>query len=212
MTKNNSITLNTVQTISKDYCLPILNELGFKRKSPHYYRANGDLFHCIHFQASQWGSHDKGSFTVNLIVTAEKLYKYWTGASLPKNPATATWPIQVRLGDVCPEARDKWWEIKPHTDISQVGNEIVNRIKNYGLHFFGKYNSIGDIRAAFTSPKKYAGLFQSHAPIIEAIILVEEGSMSKAEEILKKELKINQGKPFSETILKVASRLNLPMN
>src|SRR5579864_2248689 len=88
-----------------------LKALKFRRQGNHLWRESDGLFHGVHFQGSQWGTAVAGSFTVNLGITSQWLYRCWTGRPLPSNPATALFPIQMRIGSLMTERRDHWWEV-----------------------------------------------------------------------------------------------------
>jgi hypothetical protein len=88
-----SITLQAIDFVSKGACTDLLVPRGFRRRAPHFFRQADGVYHCINFQASQWGSYDSGKFTINLSVTSPELYSAFTGQPFPKNPATASRPI-----------------------------------------------------------------------------------------------------------------------
>src|SRR5678816_2724353 len=96
-----SITQEAIKAASRETAKR-LAAAGFKRKGFHLHRKAGELFHAIQFQASRWGSTAEGKFTVNLIVTSPDLYEAWIGP-FPLNPASALFPIQMRIGSLMPE-------------------------------------------------------------------------------------------------------------
>src|SRR6266849_6133048 len=106
-----SITLQAIDFVSKGACTDLLVPRGFRRKSPHFFRQTGGLYHSIHFQGSSFGGANSGSFTINVYVTSPELYSAFCGGSFPKNPATAGWPIFKRVGHFMPDNSDYWWKI-----------------------------------------------------------------------------------------------------
>ncbi|MGZ0707310.1 DUF4304 domain-containing protein [Coraliomargarita sp. W4R53] len=207
MPTQKSATTQAINTVSKDFCLPALKEAGFKRRSPHIFREKSELIHAIHFQASQWGSQENGSFTVNLCVTVESLYRFWTGKPLPKNPATAGWPIQVRLGDVCPEGHDLWWDIDAKTNLQKIGEDVSTRLTKYALPFFEDFQAVRDIRTAINSKNPPAGFIDAQAPLIESMILSQEGDVSEARKIILAQTEKWKGHPFLHAVTTIGERI-----
>jgi nucleoside-diphosphate-sugar epimerase len=84
--------------ISKSAMANPFKALGFRRQANHLHRPSADFIHGVHFQASQWGINDQGSFTVNLVTVWESLYKNFLAMCFPSNPATANYQVAVRIG------------------------------------------------------------------------------------------------------------------
>lgn len=191
-------------------CAPKLKD--FKKIGNHFHRHEGDIIHCIHFQSSQWNSGATGQFTVNLIITSEPLYKIWTGKSMPKNPATAMWPIQVRLGMLAPRNSDKWWPLAEGISPEAIAIEITKMIEDYGLPFFSRYSSIDDILKETSKDQKGSAMFV-HKQIVRAIILSINGDQTGAKRELEAGIEALKKKGISgEVYLTIAERLNISIS
>ena len=206
-----SCTTQAIRDISKESCASVLKPFGFRRRSPHFYRESQDLIHAVHFQASQWGSSDSGSFTINLVVTSPVLYPYWTGRAFPKNPATAAWPVQVRLGTVCPEERDMWWDVEPETDISALGADISARLQEHAIPFFDSFPDSAPLLHALSQQSPLRGVIEAQIPLIQAMLLVERGERSEARALLQSVFREREGNPFQQTVVTIAKRLEVEL-
>jgi len=149
---------------------------------------------------------------VNLCVTAEPLYRFWTGKPLPRNPATAGWPIQVRLGDVCPEGHDRWWNINSRTNIEKIGEDVSRRLTNYAVPFFDRFDTIDDIRKSILSDNPPAGFIEAQIPLIEAMFHTLEGNLAHAATIIEAQRAKWDGHPFLTTVTTIGDRLLEPTN
>jgi hypothetical protein len=105
-------------------------------------RERGTLIHGIHFQASQFGSADSGTFTINLVVTEPRVYQEWCRRSLPANPATALFPVQERIGRMDSKPRDRWWKITASTNIPEVETEVFEMLEKAEEGFFPHFLSL----------------------------------------------------------------------
>jgi hypothetical protein len=205
-----SVTTAAIKRVS-EMCAASLKPHGFRRKSPHLYRDTDDVFHCVHFQASQWGSRESGRFTVNLAVTSPGIYQRWTGRPFPSNPATALWPIQQRIvagGEVA----DLWWDISTNSDVSAIAEDVCQRLLNYALPFFARYPSTAAILAEVQRGVAPPSIPTPHLPLLEAILLTEAGRPCQAAECIERALAENKGTPFQNGIVMIAQRLNLSVD
>lgn len=203
-----SVTTAAIKSVS-EICAASLKPHGFRRKSPHLFVETNDVFHCFHFQASQWGSRDSGRFTVNLGVTSAGIYRRWTGRPFPSNPATALWPIQERIGAACGENRDLWWDVSANSDISAVAADVCQRLVTYGLPFFTRYPSTAAILKEVQRGVAPPSVPPSHLLLLHAILLSEAGHHAQAAECVLRSLAEHKDTPFRETIVIMAKQLNV---
>lgn len=175
-----SATTSAIAAVSKFAFLGALKSEGFSRRGNHMFRPSSDLFHCIHFQASQWGSKDEGKFTVNLVVTGKAIYEFWTGKPFPSNPASALFPIQQRIGQLMPQQHDHWWSVGRATDIEALGQEVMQALTSYALPFFSEYSDsfalLDRLRRAACLP----GVISAHNPLVHAILAQTAGYPDEA--------------------------------
>jgi Domain of unknown function (DUF4304) len=203
-----SVTTRAIATI-RVACGSVLKPLGFHRRAPHFFRRSNDLFHCVHFQASQWGSRSSGSFTINLYVTCESLYHHWTGSALPSNPATACWPIQERLGMLRPEHQDLWWDINADSDVPRVAGEILELLPRFALPFFESYPASCALLERLQKGAALPGMTAAQLPLVKAMLLVDAGRRDEASTCIAGALVQNESSRFRSTILTIARRLQL---
>ena len=208
-----SITLQAIDFVSKGACTDLLVPRGFRRKAPHFFRQAGGLNHCIHFQASQWGSSDSGKFTINVYVTSPELYSAFCGQPFPKNPATASWPISQRIGFLLPKHCDHWWNISRASNLDIVGREVAESIEKYVIPFFERYPDANSLltRALSESSDTEFEIIPSHRPLVAAILLSGRGDKVQALQILKTRFDKKVGHPFQETIRLIAKRVGLEL-
>jgi hypothetical protein len=199
----NSITKNIMTIIAK-HCQKELND--FNRIGVHLNKKNGDLYHCINFQASQWNSAENGEFTINLVVTSPVLYCYWAGRPFPKNPASATWPICESIGFLLPEHGSLWWKVNNDTNTNKLSIEVLDLIKTYGLPFLNNYKTIDDIGSKMQPNRELLNI------LIKAIISKVKNNDSESLALLQSALSQSKGKPFEESIKIIAQRLGLSKN
>jgi Domain of unknown function (DUF4304) len=203
-----SVTTAAIKSVSET-CIVSLKPHGFRRKSPHLYSETNDVFHCVHFQSSQWGSRESGRFTVNLAVTSPAIYRRWTGRRFPSNPATALWPIQQRIGTACGEARDLWWDVSADSDVSGIAADVCQRLVRCALPFFTRYPSTAAILADVQSGVAPPSITMPQLPLLHAILLADAGHHSEAAECIERAIAQHKGTPFCETIVMIARRLNV---
>ncbi|MFN8441762.1 MAG: DUF4304 domain-containing protein [Caldilineaceae bacterium] len=205
MTK--SVTTSAITEVSKFAYNEALKSLGFKRIGNHLFRPSHDLFHGIHFQASRWGSLQEGSFTINLIVTSESLYKFYTGSPLPRNPATALFPIQQRIGRLLPQRQTYWWSITSNTDVGALCREVTSALTQYALPFFADYPDSSALLNRLRQGKGLPGLAQPVCRLAHAMLAREAGCLDEATAQIRT-LITEAG--TSDRILLIASRIGIP--
>ena len=188
-----------------------LASAGFKRKGPHLHRKVGELFHAIHFQASQWGTSAEGKFTVNLIVTSPVLYTEWMGRPFPANPASALFPVQMRIGSLMPERCDYWWRVDSESDVSSLAMQVANEIEHYAIQFFTSYES----NEAFLVQLRQGicpGCTAPQAAVVHALVANDLGYKAEAVEACKAALSQSKVPGFSERVVSLAKKLELPIS
>lgn len=202
-----SITQQAMRRASKAVAAALGGE--FRRQGPHLHRWSTDVFHCIHFQASQWGSADSGRFTINLVVTASYLFEPWLGMPFPANPATALFPIQQRIGVVMPSHTDHWWQVDRSTDLDAIAAESVFAMTQYGLPFFAEWSDARAILDRLRSPSAGAGarLTEALGLIVRAMAAVHLGDRDDAKHAIDAALVVDPS--ASTRLLALAAALSL---
>lgn len=184
---------------------------GFKRKSPHLLRECSDVLQCVHFQSSQWGTATEGRFTVNLVVTSSGIYEAWTGCSLPANPATASYPIQQRIGSCLPEKKDTWWTIDSEIDLDALAGQVAAIVALHAPAFFAQFTSTQAMLSSLRVSGSLPGLTRAQAALVHAYLAQVNGSAEEAQSIICTELRATSNSPFKNTILSFAERAHIQL-
>lgn len=201
-----SITRKAIAYVSKSIA-PRMKDAAFRPRANHFHRHLGDLIHGVNFQASQWGASQEGSFTINLVVTSDWLYRAWSGRELPANPATALFPVQQRIGSLLPEHRDLWWKIADATDVGLLSREVEEAIVHYALPFFDTFSGLDAILERIRSSHGLPGLTAPQVPLVHAIIAARAGLRTEAQAQLERAAHDAGDSPFAGTVRSVAQRL-----
>jgi hypothetical protein len=164
---------------------PRLADFEWRRKSPHFIRERGTLVHGIHFQASQFGSADSGTFTINLVVTEPRVYRAWCGRPLPANPATALYPVQERIGRVDSKRRDHWWDITASTNISDVEIEVFGLLQKAEELFFPQFMSLEAMLDRLRTTGALPGLHGGQRAVVQGVLAAVLGHTKEAERVLR---------------------------
>lgn len=203
-----SITQEAIKEASRETAKRLAAE-GFKRKGFHLHRKAGELFHAIQFQGSRWGSAAEGKFTVNLIVTSPDLYEAWIGP-FPLNPASALFPIQMRIGSLMTERSDHWWTVDSDTDISTLATEVAETIEDCAVRFFTAYESnetlLSQLRKGICP-----GCTPPLAAVVHALVANNLGYKAEALEACRTALAKSEVPGFSKRVVSLAKKLGLPV-
>lgn len=210
--KPSSITRTAVAAISAGRCRAVLSPLGFRRAAPQYWRMVDGLSQCVNFQASAWGSHEKGCFTINLGVSSPMLYETYTGTPLPRAPAAALWPVNERIGKLMPDRKDHWWDVDANTDVDALGEEVAGVIRDYAVPWLTSLATREALIRAIAHGTTPLGMFALHVPIALAIFAAEDGDTARAASILGAALDDIRGKPGERMVRHIGDRLGFALD
>lgn len=105
-----------------DYLLPI----GFKRKANLFSRQSEDVIHLIQLQGSSGNVLGAANHTVNVAV--------WVPALAPDvNPSISGAHWSVRLGTLCPERTDLWWNSSSEESMNRAALDIAKRVRDCAI-------------------------------------------------------------------------------
>jgi hypothetical protein len=206
-----SVTIEVISQISGGPCSAVLRPHNFRRKAPHFWRFADGLSHCVNFQASAWGSRDAGRFTINLGVSSTALFEGFTGRRFPKQPSSALWPINVRIGRLMPAPADLWWDVDSNTDVAKLGDEIAAALRDYVLPFFSSLSTRQQLIAAVQQRAATLRIFPAPVRLVLAIVAAEDGDIERARSLLHSSLSDARGRPFEKTVRRIADRLAIPL-
>lgn len=203
-----SVTLTAIREISQRL-KPRLASFGWRRTSPHFVRERGTVIHGIHFQASQFGSSDSGSFTINLVATEPRVYSAWCSRPLPANPATALFPVHERIGHLELSPRDRWWDITTSTNISEVETEVFELLQKAEEVFFSQFTSLEAMLDRLRTTGELPGLYGGQRPVVHGVIAAILGHTGEGERVLR-ELVANSTIPgFTHNVRKAAKNVGI---
>jgi hypothetical protein len=173
------------------------------------------LSQCVNFQASAWGSHDAGRFTINLGISSPALFEGYLGRSFPKAPAAALWPVHVRIGEVMPRApgpyRDLWWDVDESTDVAKLGDEVAGAIRDYAVPWLQRLATKQALVHELEHAPGSFGVLLASIPLVLGILAAEDGDLTRARSILGAAIEDARGKPVEETFRRIANRLAIAL-
>jgi hypothetical protein len=140
------------------------------------------------------------------------LYEGFIGRKFPKVPAAALWPVSARIGFVMQEPRDLWWEVGDSTDIAKLGHQVADTLQIYAVPWFESLATRQELIDAFEHRSASLGVFHGQVPLVLAILAAEDGDLARARSILGSALEDCRGKPFEETVRRVADRLKVTLS
>ncbi len=123
---------------------PQLKKESFKRVRNHFARWGGGGWQIIDFQASQWGSRDAVSFTINLACALDGLAKRseWDEK---KSPSEAAAHLRERIGVLLDDGRDRWWDFDAATDPEALAGELMMVLRRVGLPWLEARADLGRV-------------------------------------------------------------------
>jgi hypothetical protein len=205
-----SLARQAIATISRDYCAPVLKPLGFRRASPHFWRASTNGLHqSINFQASAWGTHDSGSITINLGVSSPAL-SMAISERIAK-PGTGLWPVQARIGSLMPENRDVWWDIDRQTDIALLGVEILKIVVSYGVPFLECYGTAHVFDDHLLSRYNGHSIGKFPLALVRATLAVQLGDKDRAAILLREQLEDTENEAYAHVVRRLAKELDVSL-
>src|SRR6188768_593028 len=104
----------------------LLKPLGFRKTARLFSRQSQDVVHLIEIQGSRDSTSTKARFTVNVGVYAPGLPERSSRTPIKAAIPIAHW--RKRLGHLCPENNDLWWEVSTPDQAVAVAADIANRL------------------------------------------------------------------------------------
>lgn len=184
---------------------------SWMRKAPHLLRHRNTVIHALHFQASQFGSSESGTFTVNLCVTEPRIYQAWTGRPLPSNPATALYPVQERIGRLSDKPHDRWWEIGASTDLLMVQDEVWELVERALVRFFPTFCSLEDMLACAREKGSLPGLAGGQNGVTHGILEALLGHADEARGVFLRTIADFKVPAFSANVRRAAKNAGIDL-
>jgi len=120
-----------------------LKPLGF-RKSGNTWIRSGEWPQVVNVQLSKRNSSTEAQFTVNLGISIAELHAASEGLPLKGTLKEYDCDVRIRIGQLFPTKKDKWWQVTKTTDPDQLADDVFARLEQFGLPWF---DSLGDYPA-----------------------------------------------------------------
>jgi hypothetical protein len=127
---------------------------------------------------------------------------------LPKNPITALFPVQYRIGQLLPDKKG-WWEVSNDTNLEALAAEVTDVILQYGLPFFDNFSSPERFLDWLRSGKAAPGTTRAQSDLVHAMLAKDAGFEDEARLALQKAFNEAKHPGFQATVLKIANRLEI---
>ena len=135
-----------------------LREQGFRRQRNRFARPSCGGWQLIDFQASQFGSRDDVSFTINLAAAYPELRLPDDSWNEARPPTEAAAHSRERVGFLLPGERDRWWSLTADMDSHAVAREIAGLLSDIAMPWLAarqNFESLG--RLIRERPSELAG-------------------------------------------------------
>ncbi len=131
---------------------PYLTAAGLKRTGRYwFYRREGDTYSRLSLGLQKSRITDEGWIDMHLCVGFYSLTRFVSGWSLlsvdPKKPCA----MPTTLLGLDRSLRGKQWHLMPSTSAQEIGQEILDAIREHGLPFFARYGTLEKITNAWES-------------------------------------------------------------
>jgi hypothetical protein len=111
---------------------PWMRTRGFRKTRNAFFREADRNAEVVEFQASQFGTRDHVSFTINLgLVYAELSTDAATDR--PARPSMGRACIRERVGMLMGERNDHWWQVADRTDLGHLAAELTSLLDSAAL-------------------------------------------------------------------------------
>ena len=136
----------------------VLTPCGYTSRERLFAHESADVVHLVQLQGSGTNTGLSSKYTVNLGIWVPAL-------ALGERPSVVTAHWRQRLGFLCPERKDMWWQTSPEHSAATVAKEVADRVQRYAIPVFASLANARALLAVWqsgTSPgltKVQAGRF-----------------------------------------------------
>lgn len=117
---------------------PALAAHGFLGRSSTFSRQVGDIFQLIQLQAASDNSSSSARFTANVAVWVPSL-------SSEPTPSVDNAHWRMRLGELCPERSDLWWQADDFPMADEAARDIAARIDAFAIPALQQFQGTRDL-------------------------------------------------------------------
>src|SRR5262249_54623979 len=169
---------------------PVLAEQGFRRKSQNFVTEAAECWGVINFQKSLYSPAGQKDFTLNLAIVSKRILRFYGEASdqAPRHYASH-WDI--RIGQLIPGGRARWWTLSDERSLANVAPEITKYILQLGVPIIRDHLNEAGLLKLWKS--KNPGRFEYPTLKFKSILLAEQGELEKLPPIFERIMDICRG-------------------
>jgi hypothetical protein len=132
-----------------------LRTSDFRKRRNAFFRKTEHGWTLVDFQASQFGSRDDVSFTINLGVNFAELRPPGEG-----QPSLGKAHLQQRIGALLDRGKDVWWSLTSNSDFDALAAEINGVLKQTAIPWLQERTVLQDVLAALDDDSEFLASWQ----------------------------------------------------
>ncbi len=168
----------------REHIAPTLAAEGFQRAHETFHRPVARNWEVINVEHSRVSGGDHIKLSAHLAVGIDRLrgtgYDWADGS----RPSEGNCHFGVRLGQLL-TGRNVWWDLRPDTDVTMLGETLIDAIRLYGLPWLEARSSDERLRNTYLAQLDSVAWWELR-PLRE---LVEQLGPNEAREALAAELR-----------------------
>ncbi len=131
--------------ILKSSIIPMLKEMGFKRKGQNFIRPVNDITQCVNVQKRSRSHFDSMDFTFNIGFYNKQIRDIAYGKdSMNDFPKVTDCFIEFRL-KTYPRERGSWYDLNNRIDKEKLAAQVEGGLEHYLKPLFEKHQSLEDL-------------------------------------------------------------------
>jgi hypothetical protein len=107
---------------------PSMRARSFTKARNAFRRWSGRAWQIVDFQASQFGSRNDVSFTINLGLAYPELRTDEDAWAEGRAPSIGSAHVQERIGRLMPGGEDHWWAVTADTSLAALAADLLDLI------------------------------------------------------------------------------------
>ena len=169
-----------IDSVVSKHIHPLLKERGFRKQSRTFRKEGSESTLVVNVQASQWNEGLEGKFTINLGAYYQDIEDICDSHEIKGGPKEYDCTVRSRIGQTMPGNFDRWWAIDASSNLDDIGKEVGDSLKVYGLPWLERVASKKSLRPELESRREY---------LRAAGLSLLEGNLESAKEYVEKQLK-----------------------
>ncbi len=157
---------------------PVLQAGGFRKTARTFRLAGNSLTRIVNVQASHWGTHQKGQFTINLGVYFPEVAVLHDLIPVRNPPRACDCIVQERIGRLMPFRHDHWWDVSHDSSVSEIASEMISVWGEYAKPWLERHSDLEAAQEFVTT--KY------RSPLITAMFSLARGNFDEASGIIRR--------------------------